>query len=160
MKKSLITLAIGTIAATALLGACGDDDKSSDGGSGDTAAAGGNDAYCAKAEAFELASDALDSTFENPTEESLRTAFETIEPLLQSLATDAPAEVQADVDTLSVPLLDLIELVRSYDWDFAAVQTDPAFADFNAELESAETTQAQDRMNAWALDTCGLDMAD
>ena len=40
MKKSLITLAIGTIAATALLGACGDDDKSSDGGSSDTAAAG------------------------------------------------------------------------------------------------------------------------
>lgn len=162
MKKSLITLAVGTLAATALLGACGDDDKkSSDGGSSDTAAAGDdNAAYCAQLESFELATDALDSTFENPTPESLRTAFETIEPLIGSLQANAPADVAADVDTLSEPLNGLIALLRSYDWDFEAAFADPEYATLGEALDSAESTDAENSMNAWALDTCGLDMAD
>lgn len=163
MTKRITTIVIAAVTATALLAACGDDDKKSSSGddSDTTAAAGGeNDAYCARLESFELATDSLDSTFANPTPESMRTAFEAVEPLLESVASNAPAEIEADVTALSDPLAQMIALFRSYDWDFDAASMDPEYATLGAQLDSPESDAAEARVNAWALDTCGLDMAD
>ena len=166
MTKRITTIVIAAVTATALLAACGDDDKkSSDGGSSDTAAggdttaaAGGEtDAYCAQLESFELTTDSLDSS---ATAEEVRAAFETVEPMLTTLKSNAPADIQADVTLLSDPLAQLIALYRQYDWDFDAATTDPEFGPLNFMLANPDTDAAEARINAWALDTCGLDMAD
>lgn len=163
MTKRITTIVIAAVTATAMLAACGDDDKkSSDGGSSDTAAAGDDDAYCARVETYEQTSDALDSVFDNPaaTGDDVRAAFETMADLASGLEDGAPAEISADLATLNGAVDRMLEIFEQYDWDFAALETAPEGAELGTLMESAEVTAATDRLDAWALDTCGIDMND
>jgi len=153
MTKRITTIAVAAVAATALLAACGDDKKSSDGGS---------DAYCARVETYEQTSDELDSVFDSSdaTADDIRGAFETMAGLADDLEDGAPAEISADLATINGAVDRMLEIFEQYDWDFAALETAPEAAELGTLMESAEVTAATDRLDAWALDTCGIDMND
>lgn len=154
MTKRITTIVIAAVTATALLAACGDDDKkSSDGGS---------DAYCARVETYEQTSDALDGVFNNPaaTGEDVRSAFEAMAGLAHDLEDGAPSEIAADLATVNGSIDRMLEIFEQYDWDFAALETAPEAAELGTLMESAEVTAATDRLDAWALDTCGITMND
>ncbi len=155
MKKSFTTIAIGSIAAVALLGACGDD-KKSDGG----AAAGGDDvtAFCAQVQSYKTASDALDVSMEDPTPESMKAAFDTMGSMLADLEKNAPSDIKADLGTMNDAIARTIAVFEQYDYDFMALATSPEFAEISAEMDGEDMTAVQDRLDAWTLDNCGIEM--
>ncbi len=157
MTKRITTIVFAAVTATALLAACGDDDKkSSDGASGSI------DDYCERVRTYEATSDELDSVFDNPnaTGDDVRPAFETMAGMANDLEDGAPAEISADLATVNGAVNRMMDIFEQYDWDFDALQTAPEGAELSTLMESAEVTSAQDRLDVWALDTCGIDMND
>ena len=156
MNKRLTTLALGALASALLLGACGDDKKSSTtvaGGGGN-----GTDAYCARIEEYKNASNALDASMEDPTAESMKTAFETMGGMLHDLENGAPEAISADLATMNDSVDRMIAIFEQYDWDLAALAMAPEFEELNTVMESDEMTAVQDRLDSWSLDTCGIEM--
>jgi len=147
MKKRSTTLLLGALAATALLGACGDDKKS--GGSSDAA-------YCAQIKDYRATSDALDSTFENPTSASVETAFTTMQGMIHELDKNPPAAISADVHTMTAAVDRIVAIFEQYDWDLVALQTAPEYAELQQQLTGEEFSGASDRLEAYSMDVCGL----
>ena len=154
MKKSFTTIALGSIAAVALLGACSDD-KKSDGGT-----SGGDDvtAFCAQVQSYKTASDALDVTMEDPTPESMKAAFDTMGSMLAELEKNAPSAIEGDLTTMNDAIARTIAVFEQYDYDFMALATSPEFAAISEEMDGDEMTAVQDRLDAWTLDNCGIEM--
>ena len=147
------TFVVGAMVAAALLSACGDD-KKSDGGSTDSAA------FCAKLQEYKTASDGFDSSLDDPTPESLKTAFETMAGMLADLESSAPSEISADLGKLNDSIEMMLAGFEKYDWDFMAFVAAPEFQEIDTLMSSDDMTAAQDRLDAWALDTCKIDMGD
>lgn len=155
MKKTK-TIVVGAILTAALLGACGDDKKSDGGGGGgavDTAA------FCAKLQEYKTASDGFDSSLNDPTPESLKTAFQTMAGMLADLESSAPSEISADLGKLNDSVDMMMAAFEKYDWDFMQVVSAPEFQEIDTLMSSEEMTAAQDRLDTWAKDTCNIDMS-
>lgn len=146
MKRS-IAIAAG-LAATLAVVACGDDD----GGSGS-----GND-YCTLIVSFQEKSDAVDASLNSgdPNPADVEAAMNAVKPMIAQLRSAAPAEIKADVETMAVATLRMIEIFEQYDYDFVALETAPEIAEFQDLTGNAEFEAASGRLNDYEETTCGI----
>lgn len=145
MNKTL-TAVVGTLAAVALLGACGDDKKSS---------GGGND-YCARIVAFKAKSEAFNPDFANGTPEDLKAAFTGMANELHAMQDGAPAEIAADVK-VEVDYIDaMIELLDKYNWDVTASMSDEDYQRLGEINSDTAVSDANDHLKAYSEETCGI----
>lgn len=148
MKRSIALIASGLLATTVFAG-CGDDAKS---GSGDS-----TDAYCARIAAYREKSDELDSVFTGtPDPAKVEAAFTTMQAMINDLQTGAPAEIKADVTTMSTAIDSVVEIFAQYDWDLVALASAPEFVELQETLSGTEMTASSDRLEAFSTNTCGL----
>jgi len=148
MKRSMSLLA-GAVLATTVLAACGDDDSSGSGSTGD---------YCAKIATYVAKSEELDSVFTGtPDPAKIEDAFTTMQAMVSDLKSDAPAEIKADVTTMSSAIDSVVEIFSQYDWDLIALASAPEFATLQQELQGADMTASSDRLQAFSQDTCGIE---
>ena len=161
--KAMRTMAAVALAA-GLLVACGDDDKgSSDGGAassdGTSAVSTGSvsDEFCDKVKAFKVENDAVDLIFQaqSPDPEALKAAFATFLPMIESLRASAPAEIKADLETVTGVQEQLIAVFEQYDYDLTVVATSPEFTNLQA-ANAAEVEAAGDRLDQWSQAACGV----
>ncbi|MDO8390919.1 MAG: hypothetical protein Q7V57_10550 [Actinomycetota bacterium] len=148
MNKRSTTLLLGAFAATALLGACSDDKKSS-GGSSDAA-------YCAQIKDYKTTADSLDSVFDNPDSDGVKTAFTTMQAMIHDLDKNPPAKIASDVHAMTTAVDRIVAIFEQYDWDIIALSTAPEFAELSAELDGEAFTTASDNLEAYSVDVCGL----
>jgi len=148
MKKRSTTLLLGAFAATALLGACGDDKKSG-GGSSDAA-------YCAQIKEYRDTSDSLDAVFDDPDSEGVKNAFTTMQGMIHDLDKNPPAKIAKDVHTMTSAVDRIVAIFEQYEWDFVALSTAPEFAELQEQLGGEEFTTAGDNLEAYSVDVCGL----
>ena len=148
MKRS-ISLIAGAVLATTLIVSCGDDDKSGASSTGD---------YCAKIATYVAKSDELDSVFTGtPDPAKIEDAFTTMQAMVTDLKSDAPAEIKADVTTMSTAIDSVVKIFSQYDWDLVALASAPEFATLQQDLQGADMTAASDRLQAFSQDTCGIE---
>lgn len=149
MNKTL-TAVVGGLAAIALLGACGDDKKSSSGG--------GND-YCARIVAFKAKSEAFNPDFTNGAPEDLKAAFNEMAAALHDMEKGAPAEIAADV-TVEADYIDaMIEILDKYEWDVAASMSDEDYQRLSEINSDTAVADANDHLKAYSEETCGISSA-
>ncbi len=148
MKRSISLLAGAVLAATVFVG-CGDDAKSGSGSSTTT--------YCAKIAAYKAKSTELDSVFTGtPDSAKIEAAFTTMQLMVNDLKSDAPAEIKADVTTMSDAIDSVVKIFAQYDWDFVKLASAPEFATLQNDLAGADMSAASDRLEAYSTDTCGI----
>ena len=166
--RRLTTFAIGIVAATTVLAACGNDKKSG-AQSGTTSPAGtaaaattepasGGD-YCARIQAYKDTSDSFDSVFasdEVPQPAAVEEAFTTMQAMVHDLQNGAPAEIKADVDTMATSIDEVVALFSQYNWDLMALSTSPDMAALQEKLDGAEMQAVSDRLDAYSEGTCGI----
>ena len=147
MKRS-IAIAAG-LAATLALVACGDDDEGGSGSSSD---------YCTLIVSFQEKSDVVDDVLSSSDSgpADVEAAMNAVKPMIAQLRSAAPAEIKADVETMAVATLRMIEIFAEYDYDFMALSTAPEVAELEDLTNSAEIEAASDRLNDYEETTCGL----
>ncbi|HAN35296.1 MAG: hypothetical protein KAY11_11225 [Ilumatobacteraceae bacterium] len=147
MKRSS-TLIVGALLATVAFTGCGDDDKSSGGSSGD---------YCARIAAYKAKSDELDVVFsDTPDPAKVEDAFVTMQTMISDMKNGAPAEIKADVITMSAAIDNVVAIFSKYDWDFTALAAAPDFAELQDQLAGADMQAASDRLEAYSTSVCGI----
>ena len=146
MNKTL-TLVVGTVAAVALLGACGDDKKSGSGG--------GND-YCARILAFKAESEAFNPDFTNGKPEDLKAAFTQMAASLHDMENGAPAEIAADVKVEADYIDAMIEILDKYNWDVTASMSDEDYQKLGEINSDTAVADANDHLKAYSEETCGI----
>ncbi|MBK9178078.1 MAG: hypothetical protein IPM45_00660 [Acidimicrobiales bacterium] len=139
-RRGLALLFAGTLAVGGLA-ACGDDDD---------AGGGSVEEYCALAvqldDIGQQAGTASDpAEFERLVNEQY--------DLAQQAAEVAPEEIQADVQTLTDALGQVVDIGDATDWDIAAMSED---SDFLAISQDEAVTEAGDRVTAYDEQNCGL----
>ena len=144
MNKRLTTLVIGTFAASALLGACGDDEKSS-----------GTDDYCARITKFKSDADSYNMDFGTATPDELEAGFTAMVESLKSLQDGAPASIAADVKLEVQATEQMIEIFAAYEWDGAALMSDADNQKLQELMTSDALATANDRLEQFYADECG-----
>ena len=143
MNKRLTTLVIGTFAATALLGACGDDKKSSS-----TAD------YCARITKFKTDADTYNMDFTSATPEELETGFNAMLNALKDLPNGAPASIAADVKTEVAATEAMVAIFASYGWDGTATMSDADNQKLQGLMTDPELEAANTRLDDYYANTC------
>ena len=139
---------VGALLATVAFTGCGDDDKSSGGSSGD---------YCARIAAYKAKSDELDVVFsDTPDPAKVEDAFVTMQTMISDMKNGAPAEIKADVITMSAAIDNVVAIFSKYDWDFTALAAAPDFAELQDQLAGADMQAASDRLEAYSTSVCGI----
>ncbi len=146
MKRFTI-LITGAVIATTVFAGCGDDAKS-----GSTSGA-----YCARIQEYKDKSDELDAVFTDaPDAKNVEAAFTKVQSMVHDLKTGAPAEIKADVDTMSDAIDNVVAIFSKYDWDFAALAAAPEFAELQDEFAGADMEGATERLEAYSETICGI----
>ncbi|MGB8859504.1 MAG: hypothetical protein WCC60_09620 [Ilumatobacteraceae bacterium] len=147
MKRST-TLVLGATLTVGLFAGCSSDSKS-----GGTSTA----KYCAKIAAYKAKSDELDSVFAGtPEAPKVEAAFTTMQTMVHDLNSDAPAEIKADVATMTTAIDSVVKIFSQYKWDFVALASAPEFATLQNDLDGADMQAASDRLKTYSETTCGI----
>jgi len=149
MNKTL-TAVVGSLAAIALLGACGDDKKSSSGG--------GND-YCARIVAFKAKSEAFNPDFTNGAPDELKAAFTEMANALHDMQDGAPAEIAADIKVEVDYLDEMMSILDKYEWDVTASMSDEDYQRMGEINSDTAVADANDHLKAYSEETCGISSA-
>lgn len=144
MKKSLTTLVIGTFAAAALLGACGDDKKSS------------TSDYCARIAKFKSDADSYNMDFGTATPEELKAGFTAMAAALKGLEKGAPAEIAADVKLEADATDQMIAIFESYEWDGNATMSEADSQQLSGLMTDPALSTANDHLKQYEADVCGV----
>lgn len=148
--RRLTTIAIGlTVAATTILGACGDDSSKS----------GSASSYCDRIKDYKTKSDSFDALFggsEIPKAEDVKAAYTTMQSMVHDLQDGAPAEIKADVDTMATTVDSIVTIFSKYDWDLMTLSTSEDWAALVEQLDGEEMQAVTDRLDAYSEDTCGI----
>lgn len=150
MKKRSTTLLLGVFAASALLGACGDDKKSGGGATSDAA-------YCKKIESYKAKADELDSVMQGSDPAAIKGAFTTMQGMIHDLDKKPPASIAADVHTMTDAVDKIVTIFEKYDWDFNKLATAPEAADLSTIMDNDAVNTASDNLDTYTSDVCGLD---
>ena len=148
MKKRSTTLLLSAVAMTALLGACGDDKKSS-GGSSDAA-------YCTMIKAYKTKSDEMGSFMDSGDAKSLKTAFTTMQSMIHDLDKKAPSKLAADVHTMTGAVDKIVAIFAKYDWDVQKLAAAPDAAELSTTMNTPEVSSASERLDAYSTDVCKI----
>ena len=76
--------------------------------------------------------------------------------VIETLQSQAPAEIQSDVQTMAAGLLDMIAIFDQYDYDLAKVSASPEFQELNTRMNSQEVATAGDNLNTYESEVCGI----
>ena len=98
---------------------------------------------------------------QRPTSDHTSAQYAKFQDAVETLHDLAPAEIEADVETVKKGLADFLALAEEYDFDFeklfTAAQADPALSDrLDATLTSAEAEAADARLTAYGEQVCGI----
>ncbi len=147
MKRS-IAIAAG-LAATLAMVACGDDDEGGSGSSSD---------YCTLIVSFQEKSDVVDDVLSSSDSgpADVEEAMNAVKPMIAQLQSAAPAEIKADVETMAVATMRMIEIFEQYDYDFMALSTAPEVAELEDLTNNTDIEAASDRLNDYEETTCGI----
>jgi hypothetical protein len=140
---------IGVLVATAALfalTACGDS-----GGKG-----GASGSYCDLVRSYTSSNSALDDAFTSGDAGALKTELNKLKPMLQTLQSQAPDEIKADVDLMATNLLKMIDVFDKYDYDMTKVAAAPEFADVSTAMTSDEVSKASDNLDKYESEVCGI----
>ena len=126
--------------------------------SGGTSADGEADEYCAALSGYKAATDAADPVLASgdATPEELETAFTSLSDHLDPMLETAPEEISADLELVVGKSRELIDALAANDYDLVVVGEDPANAELLASLDSAEYTEATERIDDYGEATCGI----
>ncbi len=146
MKRSLVVLA----AASALLVSCGGDDD--DGGGGEAAGD-----YCDALAAVKAASDEAAPTLEDgeATPAETEEAFTLIQGTFEDWSAAAPEEIAEDVERVVNATDQFVDALAAVDFDVLQLDEEALTL-----LDEPETTEAQDRINAYGEEQCGITLGD
>lgn len=150
MKHRTQILVIGAFAATALLGACSDDKKSSGGGTSDAA-------YCAQIAGYKAKADELDAVMSGTDSAAIKDAFTTMQGMLHDLDKNPPASIAEDVHLMTDTADKMIDIFSKYDWDFTKLATAPEFEELSTLMNDEKYSTANDHLDTYTSETCGLD---
>lgn len=149
MRRTHIIALTGVLLGAGLLTSCGSTND----------AAMSTEEYCDLITTYENEGDAFEALFsgEEPDPVATKAAFEQMKSMIDNLAAKAPAEIKADVDTVSKATTLLIDLLAEYDYDIMTLIGDAgAGARLEAAMGSADVEAASTRLDAWGEETCGL----
>ena len=127
---------------------------SSDGGKADS-----HVDFCLAAQSAKDAEDAQQRLFSqslSPPAADVQPAVEGFATKFAAMAALAPAEIKADVDTISNAAQGLLAVVKASNYDVTAMVTTPEFATLTDTFSSSEFTAAQDRFRSYVASTCGI----
>ena len=148
--KRITILIVGAVAAATILGACGGD---SDGGG-----AVSETDFCGMIEDYKDKADSFDAAFTQDDPKAVEEAFTTMQGVLHDLESAAPSDVKADLDTMVTAVDRMIAIFDKYEWDFTQLAMAPEFGELSADLNSEEMASASDNLDAYSMDTCGIEM--
>jgi hypothetical protein len=153
MKKVLLVLFACFALITAACGGSDDGDGGSDNGSeSDTPDKGDPDSdFCDLARKF---SEDFEDTASAETPEDQKAVFEDLRSAIDQLEDEAPDEIEDDVKIVADAFRESDDLLKKYDYDFTKVPEEEAQA---ISLQSAEVTEASDRVESYFERTCGID---
>ena len=143
MTKRLTTVVIGTFVATALLGACGDDEKSS-----------GTDDYCARITKFKSDADSYNMNFDTSTPDELEAGFTGMLNALKGLQDGAPASIAADVKVEVEATQQMMDIFAAYEWDGSATMSAEDNQKLQNIMSSEDLIAANDRLEQYYDDEC------
>lgn len=164
MKLRPSLMIVGALAVLAPLAACGSS-KASTSESASSAAApettaassGGSDAaYCEKVKQYKAEADASEPALQTNDPAKIRDAFESTLGAVKDLDKDAPSAIAADVHTVRLLADKLVSTLKKYDYDIAKVSASPEFATLAKEMDSPDLNAANDRLDKWGQDVCGI----
>ena len=146
MRRRLIVLA----AASALLVSCGGDDDDDGGG-------GASSDYCEALAAVKAASDESAPTMESgdATPAETEEAFTLIQGTFEDWEAAAPEEIAEDVELIVDRTDQFVDALAAVDFDFLQVDETTI-----ALLNDPEVTEAQERVDAYGQEQCGITIND
>lgn len=150
MKLRPSLMIVGAVAVLTPLAACGSSKSS-------TSSSGGSDAaYCEKVKQYKAEADASEPALKTNDPAKIRAAFESTLGAVKDLDKDAPSAIAADVHTVRLLADKLVTMFSKYDFDAAKLSAAPEFAALSSEMDSPELTAANDRLDKWGQDVCGI----
>lgn len=150
MKLRPSLMIVGAVAVLTPLAACGSSKSS-------TSSSGGSDAaYCEKVKQYKAEADASEPALKTNDPAKIRDAFESTLGAVKDLDKDAPSAIAADVHTVRLLADKLVTMFSKYDFDAAKLSAAPEFAALSSEMDSPELTAANDRLDKWGQDVCGI----
>lgn len=149
MRRHHALLAVAALAATPLLAACGDDEGSKGGATGD---------FCTMARAFNAANDeSTDIFFGEPSKDEVKKVFEDLEKQIGAMVNAAPSEIKADAQVVQAGLKGMVDAMKSIDYDMTKLFTDPTLAEKLEVLDTPEFEKASNNVDNYLQNTCGID---
>ncbi len=150
MHRHFIAVPLLALAALSLV-ACGDDEKSSGGGTRAATAVNG-DAFCTQATKVDEQMGTMAAIFgdEPAASEAAITAIIDEQVKAEALA---PTDIVDVVTTNIQGFRDIAAGLKKFDWDFAAASADPAIS---ALLENPDLQANSDKLDAYLSDKCGI----
>jgi hypothetical protein len=148
-----------------LLVGCGGDDDTADADAAPTTAVEGtvgsaaaDEGFCAAvADYMTLTQESSVFTSETePDPAEVEAVFAELGQQLDELEAEAPDQLATDVGLFASGTRRFIEAVADAGYDFEALAAEEAFAELTAEFESPAYTEASQRLQAYAQDTCGV----
>lgn len=91
--------------------------------------------------------------------ESAKVAYGKLVGTFQTLASQAPPEIAADMKLLAGFSSRGYELMKTYDFDLEKMSTDPAFETLGKEQASDGAKAASQRVDVYTKSTCGVDLS-
>lgn len=125
-------------------------------------ACGGDDTaavdYCETVRGFEAQSDTFSALFEadDPDPKDVETAYRAIGAQIDALAAHPPAEIEAEVTAMAGAMHQLITLFERNNWDLASVYQSDDLGAFLDLMDSDAISGAQERLEQYSEETCGI----
>ena len=151
-------LGVAVLAASVLtLAACGSDDTSADDTTAETASTGAGGDFCDLVQSFYDTSTTLDAAFSSGDPAQVEAALAELKPILEGLRDGAPADLKDAAAAQTGGILELITIFEQYEYDVDTASTSPEFTDLNARMTTDEMATAQEQLNAYDAEVCGID---
>ena len=93
---------------------------------------------------------------DTPDPAKVEDAFVTMQTMISDMKNGAPAEIKADVITMSAAIDNVVAIFSKYDWDFIALASAPEFAELQEQLSGPEMQAASDRLQTYSEAKCGI----
>lgn len=140
--RSLAVLGIGLLSITA----CGGDEGASPA------------EYCSMISAYEAESETYSAVFDtdNPDPAAVEAAFEAMGAQIDGLEKNAPSEIKAEVSAMADATRQLAAIFEKNDWDAAKIFASDDFAELMELMNSDDISAADERLEQYAEETCGL----
>ncbi len=138
-------------------------DTGSGSGSADTTevpdfSGSGGGEFCGQAQEFDQLFG--DQSFAADDPAAIEDSFNQAQDALDQLASSAPDEIKADVNTVKAALDSLVEVFESADYDFTKLAQDPEALAKLESFDSQEVTDASARVQAYLTQVCGIETTD